>query len=326
MRLDILEWSRAHARRNGVWAAALCAGLLAAWAMHAQVTQRLAQIDADARVPMVSRVVAAFDLDAATVLDDLHVAVRDIPAAYAGSDTLTPEDFAQLTLPLLAVPLKQGDAISAVHLKPRTALPLASRILTGRRAVTIPVDDLSSLSGLLKSGDFIDLYVSFDHAGRQVTAPLLQGVRVLAIGQDEDGAPRSTSTAHGAFSTVTLDVSPEDALKLVAARRSGTMSAILRRDSDDRVVGSGARGDLAALLGLESDRPMPIRDVPVLYGNAGDGAGAMFDMPIAQDGASDSGFFELDLPPQLASRRAVTNPSRHVNASAPVSDFTVGAP
>lgn len=326
MRLNILEWCRTHARRNGVWAAALCAGLLAAWAMHVQVTQRLAQIDADARVPMVSRVVAAFDLDAATTLDDVHVAVRDIPAAYAGSDTLTPEAFAQLTMPLLAVPLKQGDAISASHLKTRTALPLAARILTGRRAVTIPVDDLSSLSGLLKSGDFIDLYVSFDHGGRHVTAPLLQGVRVLAIGQDEDGASQRAGAAQGAFSTVTLDVSPEDALKLVAARRNGTMSAILRRDSDDRVVGAATRGDLAALLGLESDEPMPMRDVPVLYGNGGDGGSTVFDMPPAQGSASDSGFFELDLSPRLASRRAPVNPSRRVSAGLSGSDTTVGAP
>lgn len=326
MRRDILEWCRIHARRNGVWAAALCAGSLAAWAMHVQVTQRLAQIDADARVPMVSRVVAAFDLDAATVLEGVHVAVREIPAAYAASDTLTPEDFAQLTQPLLAVPLKQGDAISAVHLKPRSALPLASRILSGRRAVTIPVDDLSSLSGLLKSGDFIDLYVSFDHEGRHVTAPLLQGVRVLAIGQDEDGMPRSASMAHGAFSTVTLDVSPEDALKLVAARRNGTMSAILRRDSDDRVVGAATRGDLAALLGLETDQPAPVRDVPVLYGNGGDAAGSLLEQPAALGGFAESGFFELDLPPELASRRAAAGASRPVQAGISAPAFTVGAP
>lgn len=272
------------------------AGLLAAWAARQHIQGRIAQIEAEARVATVSRLVAAYDLAAGTRLDEAYVAVRDIPAEWAPSDALAPEDFAAHTYNVLAHPLRRGDPILRSHLTPMKAAPLSSRVPAGRRAITIPVDDINSLSGMLQAGDLLDLYVSFEHGRRQITAPLLQGVLVLATGREGDGDEAAT----GAFSTITLDTGPQDAVKLVAARQAGRITAILRHHRDADTNATAARGDLAALLGIDAAGDTPPRAVPVLYG----------DRPYLDAGnprdtdderAGDSGLFDADVPGEVVS-------------------------
>jgi pilus assembly protein CpaB len=239
------------------------AGLLAAWAARHHIQGRIAQIEAEARVPTVARLVAAYDLAAGTRLDEDYVAVREIPREWAPSDALAPEDFSEHTYSVLAHPLRRGDTILRLHLTAEKAAPLSSRVPAGRRAITMPVDDINSLSGMLQAGDLLDLYVSFEHGRRQITAPLLQGVLVLATGREGE----SDDGASGGFSTITLDAGPEDAVKLVAARQAGRVTAILRHHRDAGTNATAARGDLAALLGIDTDRVPPPRVVPVLYGD-----------------------------------------------------------
>lgn len=256
---------------------ALLAGLGAAWFAQRYIQQHIARLDAGARVPMLARVVAAHDLPAGIRLEAHHVAVREFPAQVVSSDSIAPEQYADLLQGRsLASSLRAGDAILAIHAHMPLEAPFSSRLEKGRRALTMPIDEVNSASGLLAPGDLIDLYVSFDHQGKRMTAPLLQGVLVLATGQ-------STATqgmAAAGYGTVTLDTAPEDAVKLVAARQGGTITALLRQRDDDQATQRAARGDLAALLGV--GRPQPedrSRRIAVIYG----------DRPTRQASLSSSG-------------------------------------
>lgn len=276
-------------------AIAVAAGLLAAWSARQHLIERAEQIEARSRVPMVQRLVAAYDLAAGTRLQADHVAIRDLPAAYAASDSLPPARFGEIDGGLLSRPLRQGDPIVAAYVG-RAAEALSAKLGDGRRAVTIPVDETSALSGMLAPGDLIDLYVSFEHRRRRITAPLLQGVLVLATGRQALG---DDGEGRGAFSSITLDVSPEDAVKLVAARQAGSVTAMLRHPSDDRATRAAARGDLAALLGIDqATRTEP--DVPVIYGDR-----RVRGVPDLDGGKPeappDAGLFELDMPEAVAS-------------------------
>src|SRR3546814_15321073 len=95
--------------------------------------------------------------------------------------------------------------------------PFSNRLGQGRRAITMPVDVINSVSGLLEPGDLIDLYVSFEYRRKRITAPLLQGVMVLATG----GSTRTAGTRQSAGAAtcyhVPLDPYQEDAIPLVAA-------------------------------------------------------------------------------------------------------------
>ncbi len=278
---------------------ALLAGLGAAWFAQRHIQQHIAGIDARAQVPTVSRVVAAYDLPAGSRLETHHVAVREFPAHVVASDSIGPEQYAGLLQGrILTAPLRAGDAILAVHADDAVQAPFSARLAKGRRAITMPIDEVNSASGLLSPGDLIDLYVSFDHQRKRVTAPLLQGVLVLATGQST--AMHDTPAGHG-YGTVTLDTSPEDAVKLVAARQSGTITALLRQRGDDQATQRAVRGDLAGLLGVAGAKPeeASARRVAVIYG----------DKPVRHlaalriDGraAPESALFDLPDMPELVS-------------------------
>ena len=255
-------------RSFAILAFAGIAGLAAAWAARQHIQGHVERLEAEARTPQVSRVVAAFDLPAGTRIDVEHLASREFPADLVPSDSLEPVRHAHLVGMVLRTPLRAGDLILPIHTKRHENVAFSSQLGEGRRAITMPVDAINSVSGLLQPGDLIDLYVSFDYQRRRITAPLLQGVLVLATGMQTLATTESTGQGAAGFSTVTLDTSPEDAVKLVAARQSGSLTAVLRHPGDDSPTRRAVRGDLASLLGVAN--PPPVRSskqAPVLYGN-----------------------------------------------------------
>ncbi|WP_298016608.1 Flp pilus assembly protein CpaB [uncultured Castellaniella sp.] len=252
--------------RSAVLAAlALGIGALAAVFLSLHVRERIRRVEDQARLPMVQRIVAARDLPAGTRLVSDHLALREFPAQWVGRDTLPAARYADLEGRVLTTALQAGDAILAAHtLMPQTAF--SAHLAPGRRAITLPVDQVNSLSGLLQPGDLIDLYVSFDHHRKRLTAPLLQGVLVLATGRETRPAAAGTGAEDVSYSTVTLDAAPDDVVKLVAARQAGALTAILRHPEDDGADRRAARGDLAALLGINTPAPPATRKAVILYG------------------------------------------------------------
>lgn len=264
------SWRRLRAL--GVYAFALLAGLLAAWAAREHIQARVREIEREAEVAVVDRLVVAADLPAGTRLHADHLAVRDIPMAWAPSGALGPDAADQAIGAVLTADLRHGDVLLDVHLVAEAAAPPVSDLVSsGRRAVTLPADEINAASNLLQPDDLIDLYVSFAHRGQHLTAPLLQGVRVLAMGGSPD-APTS----------VTLDASAQDAIKLVAARHAGALTAMVRHRGDGAAVGPSAPGDLAALMGLERGDDARRPTVPILYGDRVD-ADASSNAMAAED-------------------------------------------
>lgn len=293
---------------------ALGAGVLAAWAVQRHVQAHVELLESRARVPEVERIVAAIDLPAGARLDASHMAIRSFPAALAASDSYVPGRFTELEGLTLRSPLAAGDAILPVHVHAVRQNAFSTTLLNGRRAITMPVDVINSVSGLLQPGDLIDLYVSFEYQRRKITAPLLQGVLVLATGKATQQAVSDDFSRYDEglsnYGTVTLDAAPEDVVKLVAARQSGIITAILRNPADDRPTTKASRGDLASLLGVNAPAPAPpSRRAPVLYGNT-----AIRSVPRLRTAgprrSQPSGVFDLPYEPKLASSwRHQTAPS-----------------
>ncbi|MBB5214390.1 Flp pilus assembly protein CpaB [Parapusillimonas granuli] len=279
---------------------ALVAGLCAAWAARQHLHGRELELEARARIQTVERVVAAHDLPPGTRIGPEHLAVRSFPAVLASSDSLPPERHGELAGTVLRMPLRAGDAVLPAHTAQQAQDSFSSHLVSGRRAITMPVDAINSVSGLLQPGDLIDLYVSFEYQRRRITAPLLQGVLVLATGTTTQHGRMSGDQDTQAYATVTLDAAPEDAVKLVAARQSGTLTAVLRHPQDDASNQAAVRGDLAGLLGVNRPAPPASAKAPVIYGNSAS-AGIPRLRPAAATGAQPSGLFELPGVPELVS-------------------------
>jgi pilus assembly protein CpaB len=247
-------------RALGAYAFAVAAGLAAAWAVREHIQQRTQAIEEQARVPMVPRVVAARDLPAGTTLDIALLAVRDVPEAWAASDSVPPESLGRVEGGVLSLPVKAGEPVLLHEVLKSSAEPVASQLGAGRRAFSLPLGEIRDLPSHVRPDDRIDLYVSFDHEGKALTVPLLQGGKVLSVDGDNGGPP----------SSITLEASADDALKVVAARQGGTLTALLRPAVDAGSRQDGAPRDLPGMLGLgrqESRR----QGVSIVYGDRLDG-------------------------------------------------------
>lgn len=252
-------------RRTGVYALALGAGLVSAWAVREHVQQRIQVIEAQALVPQVRRLVAAYDLPAGTQLDETHLAVREIPEQWASRTSIDPLDLAEVLGATLQAGVANGEPVLRAHLTFSAPVPaLASRLKAGQRALTVSAADLGGLGDMLRAGDAIDIYVSFSHRQRELTVPVLQGMRVLAVGGEAE------SDDGRAGGNVTLAASPDEAMRFVAARQAGALTALLRHRDDAEAVGRVAQSDLASLIGLDPE-PKAAPGVAILYGDRLDG-------------------------------------------------------
>ena len=181
--------------------------------------------------PEVAYVVASKDLAVGGLISTDTVSQRNIPSDYQQSNAVLATDFGSIEGLPLKVNLKPGDIV--MYSMVDTKKDIAKLIPPGRRALTIPVDDESSISTMLKPGDLIDLMVTLQSAEKTATVPLMQGVKILATGKQTDISDE-VSGATG-YTNITLDVSADDAKNITLATSMGRISALLR-NPDDQVM------------------------------------------------------------------------------------------
>ncbi len=246
---------------------ALAAGLAAALGAKHYLANQMAAIEARAKGKTVAIVVAKRDLAKGTRLSAESLAVRPVPQDFAHSAAVVPEQFDGIDGQVLAYPVKSGEMIFWGLLESRKSAGFSSRVESGRRAMTVQVDEINSISGLLEPGDAIDLMVTIDQRGRKITFPLVQNVKVMATGQRSVDDKKSGERRQ--YSSVTLDTTPEQAQIVIVAREAGRITALLRNPQDRKAM-SNVRRDLAALLGIRNGKDEVFdndeRQVPVLYG------------------------------------------------------------
>lgn len=115
---------------------------------------------------------------------------------------------------------------------------LSALISEGKRATAIRVTDVAGVAGFVLPGDSVDILYTRDEASRRggdgvlLSDVLLQNVKVLGIDQDLS----DQSSTPNVVSTVTVEVSNEDAQKLHVAMDAGRLSLTLRRVGETDVA------------------------------------------------------------------------------------------
>jgi pilus assembly protein CpaB len=181
-------------------------------------------------------VVAARDLAAGQLLEPGMLALRKMPRDYLPSGALSGRQVKAVIGERLAIGLRRGDPLQAAIITSRDNQILSNLVREGGRALTIPVDDMNSMGGLLGAGDVVDLYYSRSQGDGAVLTPLLERVEVLAAGEvvaSDKAVSRSAAATVRGFSTLTILVSPEDAARVVLAQSTGTLTVLLRSPADE---------------------------------------------------------------------------------------------
>lgn len=253
-------------RINRMWVLLLLAVLLAAFATWLAFTylenrEKSIHDELAARVqggPKTTVVVPTTDLPEGFVIDEGVVAGRDIAVDLVYTDTITIDDFDAIRgLPLLRAvqkgrPLMRADIIDD---SPRDF----SHLLTqGMRAITIDTDETNSIAQMLKPGNFIDLHVITAEPGTtqsQEVFPFLQHVKVIATGQEtrntivRQNRRNAVMEDLAPYTTVTVEVTPEEAAYIALAQQTGKIRATLR-PNDDMELASYDAVTTRSLLGV----------------------------------------------------------------------------
>ena len=112
---------------------------------------------------------------------------------------------------------------------------LSSLLAPGKRAVTVRVDDVRGVAGFILPGDFVDvILIGEDPTARRENYSdiLLHHVRVLAIDQVASERQEQPTVAKA----VTVEVTPEQAQKVLLGNNIGKLSLVLRQAGDDNAA------------------------------------------------------------------------------------------
>ena len=134
-------------------------------------------------------------------------------------------------------PLKQGEPVLRSKVTgPGQRASLAAVLEDGKRAVTVRVDDVRGVAGFVLPGDFVDIVMIADELSskhQSYSDILLEHVKVLAIDQLASEGEEKPKVAQA----VTLEVTKEQAQKILLATNIGKLSLLLGRPIE---LGSGS--------------------------------------------------------------------------------------
>jgi pilus assembly protein CpaB len=135
----------------------------------------------------------------------------------------------------------------------QTVRTMDDLLLPGHRAVAISVDAITGVAGAVAPGNYVDILGTFSlsESGEPVsggavagrTVLILNSVKVIAAGsrtreaQYVMGGRRKSN-----YNTVTLALTPEEALLITHARKIGDLTLVLRSLADASVIDQSAAG------------------------------------------------------------------------------------
>jgi pilus assembly protein CpaB len=190
---------------------------------------------------LVSVVVAKGNLPKGTQISSANMAVRQLPSQYVYAAAVKPQEFGLVEGRYLEEQLNAGTPLLKTMVKKEFSNDFSDTIGEGRRAMTIQVDEINTISGFIRPGNYVDIFAKLeaDTGGNAEPAiiPVLQRALVLATGKSAAGDFREKYIYAGqqnpfSYNTLTLDVSPKQAALLKTAEANGDLLALLRNRKD----------------------------------------------------------------------------------------------
>jgi pilus assembly protein CpaB len=183
-------------------------------------------------VPGEDVLVAANDLQVGTKIEEKDVKYVHFPSSELPAGVFHRKD--RLLGRGVILPISRGEFILTNKLAAENAgYGLPSLIPPGMRAVSVRVNDTTSVAGFVLPGTRVDVLLTGSPEGgsQTQTTTVLENVAVLATGQKLErnaaGEPQTTPV-------ITLLVSPDDAQKLTLATNQGKIQLALRNPLDTK--------------------------------------------------------------------------------------------
>lgn len=210
----------------------LAAGVIAVLLTHFYINKQEASIFQG--MEMVEVLVVSKDLEVGTAITKNVLAKENIPAKYKHPNSVSLSDVNLVVGQTLNFPMKKDSQLLWTDLgeasEQMRVRGLSGTVTKGQRALAIPVDSVSGVSGLLQAGDHVDVLTTIlnPQTGEVATITLLQNLTVLTAGGNASGGREAASS----YKTVTLQVTLEEAEILVFSESKGRLVLIMRNKED----------------------------------------------------------------------------------------------
>jgi pilus assembly protein CpaB len=257
--------------------AAVVVGIFAAALVYFAIQQQN-QKQKQLLANQVKVVKAARNIPAGTPLNRDHVTIDKVPKQFLPHNALLKTDVEVYLGQPLKNSVKESSMIVTGDFEvAEVNKDLASKIPEGERAMAVPVDDISGVSGLLKPGDRVDILGTFPVSGKDQVVPeagrgssngymtmtLLQNVTLLAVGKQATRATGQKARRGMGYSSVTMSVTVEEAELLTIAQERGDLMLLLRNPNDvkiDQIKRKTLRGVLENLEVINEDRKERVKE------------------------------------------------------------------
>jgi pilus assembly protein CpaB len=179
-------------------------------------------------------VIALKAVPAKTVLSADMLGTKNIPKEYLLPNAIT--DITEATGKLCLTPLAEGEMLVKGKLDAKSAAGgLAYQIPAGMRALTVAISETIAVAGFPQPGDAVDIIATFTPSkdADPISRAIIENVPILAVGTKTDA---KATTGSGALTSMTLCVSPSQAVTLTHATAMGAIKMALRPAGDHSVA------------------------------------------------------------------------------------------
>jgi len=212
-----------------------------------QVKRQIANIQSNQSVVLVAKQ----DIPKGVAIEAAMLDTSVVPNQFIQPQAVTSLDRITGMVSVAAISKGEQITLSKLATAKQAGGDLAGVTPAGKRAIPIAVDNLASLAGMVKPGDYVDVIAMLQIPGQtaegQPTSqiavlPLFQNVLVLAIGQNTGGLINQSSRLREQTvdtnvgpSLVTLALTPQEASFLAFVQEQGKIRLTLRSPADAKV-------------------------------------------------------------------------------------------
>lgn len=190
----------------------------------------------------VTVVVAKRPIPARTLLTSEDVALKEFPRDFLPKGAVT--DAADAVGKMTVAPLAEDEVILKGHLAgPDVKLQLSFHIPKGYRAMTFGVSETTGVAGFVEPGDRVDILWTVSGDNQYIPDPkprsqiLVENALVLAVGQDPAVRTKDGRGQMEGYTSLTLALTPDEALRVSLAAEEGTLRFVLRSAGDEEKAG-----------------------------------------------------------------------------------------
>lgn len=213
-----------------------------------------------------SVVVAKTEIQLGEKITADHLALASIPNGSVADGAFRKMD--AVVGRIAITPIGVRETITSLKLAPEgVGGGLPAVIPDGYRAMTVKVDDVVGVSGFIMPGSFVDvvaIIVPTSQQGIEGQGPIskivLQSIKVLASGRKIDSPEDQREPTS--VKAVTLQVTPEQAERLVLAANEGKLQLVMRNYGDQETSETKGVSKNSLLSGESFTAPMPAKIQP----------------------------------------------------------------